>query len=136
MAKVFRASLWIEDGINLFMEYYKYWDDYESSTVLVDAWYNIMAYFDRGTKDIFMVQWELDWNYKFIIANGKKTPIKNNIKYTPIDYKILFNKFRTEINEINNKWWDIKPLTEIITKKANDYNINYFKEIENRINKQ
>lgn len=59
----------IENAIELYFTHYKYWLDYSSTTVLVDANYNIIAFYDHETPNIDVIMVNLFYKWEMYVAN-------------------------------------------------------------------
>ncbi len=59
----------IENAIELYFTHYKYGLDYTSTTVLVDANYNIIAFYDHGTPNIDVIMVPLFYKWGIFVAN-------------------------------------------------------------------
>lgn len=66
-----RVKLGLEQWIELFLNHYRYWDNYKSNSVLVDSSLNLIWFWDNGENEVFVLQIDTDYNYKQIIANWK-----------------------------------------------------------------
>ena len=133
MANIPTTQLWIEDSLYLYLLHYKWGgEEYSSSTVLVDPWYNIIAFFDNKTKDIFAIQAWLDFRMPFIIWNGKKIKTTDSVKYKPLDYDMIIEQRKDELEEIKRKkaWEEkLKAFYKSVRDYVDNYNINYFTEL-------
>jgi ribosomal protein S27AE len=79
------VGLWLEQWLELFLTHYKYWDDYKSSTLLVDWGYNIIWFFNHKTPKIDIVMIELPFQWNFQIRNWKMVKWISLTKYKPLD---------------------------------------------------
>ena len=96
-----QTKVWLEESMEIFLTHWKYWwDDYKSSTLLLDPSMRIIAFFDRGTRLITVIQSDLDYYDKVIyecLSNDewkvKVIPhkIKESIKYIREENKNYFN---------------------------------------------
>jgi hypothetical protein len=109
-------NIWLEQGLELYLNHYKYWNNYNDSTVLVDNSYNIIAFFDRKTEEIYPIMINYTYNKNYILANWKivKLPIT---RYKPLARNDVYIKYK---NNIAQK-------SEI--EKCKQYNINYFNNL-------
>jgi len=146
----------VELSMNLSMEYFinhwKYWKDYNDSTLLIDPSMRIVAFFDRWTRNIDVIQaWE-DWNenkfYECLsndIGNVKVVEHKFKALYEPLYYKYEIEEHREEIDKLETaikKEADpllkttyenqIEFIKKSVSEKVKEYNKNYFVTLINQ----
>lgn len=121
----------INGSIELFVRHYKYGYNYEDSTILVDPSFNIIAFYDRWTSNIDVIQSELNHSGWFIVANWKGIEVDWKIKYIPYNREIARRKYWVELNRLKQKWLleELRKLKEEIIEEIKEYNINYFKNL-------
>lgn len=146
MANVKSASIWIKDSIAWYVNHWKYWHNYEDSTVLVDSSYRIVGYFDRGTPNIDVIMTSVPFNYDFIIENWVARETADIVKYVPLEYKGLktntpeIQRAKGKINFLKSENSDSEQIEEAqreleealinVKESVRDYNINYFKNLK------
>ena len=128
MANGRKENVWLATGIELFITHWKYGHDYESSTVLTDWAWNIIAFFDRGTDNIDRIEIDIPFRWWFIIANWEGIDRQGLplIKYEPYDFEMARNKWKEQVMEL--KMWAnwATLLWKEMKDTLNEYNKNYF----------
>jgi hypothetical protein len=126
------TNIWLSDSIKLFISHYKYWKNWEDSTILIDPSYNIIWFFDRGTDNIDTVQSDLYFKGWFYIKNWEYKETDKLIKYIPYNYEIALKHYGSQINNFKQKKLkkELQELYDKIRKEVSEYNINYFKNLE------
>jgi len=139
------TKLSIGPSINYFINHFRYWKDWKSSTILIDPSMKIIAFFDRGTSNITAVQTETYWNEQFYfecLGDYKEMETKKHIgtkKYKPMWYKFEIEKHREEISKLEQaiktssdpllktKWRDqLSFIKDTVTEEVVEYNKTYF----------
>jgi len=128
MANIITTNLSNNSSIEYFINHWKYWHNYEDSTVLVDPAHNIIAFYDRNTSNIDIIQSDLPFDWWFIINNGEGIIIKWIIKYKPYNYEMALRENHNKINELKQKKNidELNLLYEKINRELSEYNMNYF----------
>jgi len=145
------SKLWIEQSLEWFMQHWKWWKDYVSSTVLVDPSMSIIAYFDRSSNDIDVIKTGNEWHYPFLLEclSDDKWRVKvvkhnQNSKFEPRDYSNEIKTFQKTLdkikrsiawaktNEEKREFYEMKEkitssVSEDIWKHNRDYFINLIK---------
>lgn len=132
MANIKTTQVAIKDSIEYFISHWKYWHNYEDSTVLVDPAYNIIAWFDRKKENIDVVMAEIPTPWGFVIANGKGIILNDEdglIKYDSYDYNMLRSKYKEVSRTIIEDWWDIDWLWEKMLSDMKKHNVDYFSNL-------
>ena len=135
MSNVRNENLGLKSWIELFLNHWKYGHDYESSTVLTDAQYNIIAFYDRWTENIDRIELNLPFKGWFIIANWKWIDINGNIKYEPYDFEMARRFWKEEVRRLKmsstdaTNFWKTEVRPNLIS-----YNKDYFLNLLKWIN--
>lgn len=111
MWNLITSNIGIQNSIKLFITHWKYWKNYEDSTVLI------------GTSNIDSVQADLPFNWGYIIKNWKPLIQQKLIKYEPYDYEMAVKENANLINQIKQEKAEMK-------KNIAEYNQNYFKSLD------
>lgn len=130
MANIRKEKIGVSDWIKLFLQHRKYWHDYNSSTVLTDPQYNIIAFFDRWTENIDRIEIDIPFNWGFIISNWKGIETKWNIKYKPYDFEMARKKWKNKVKEFKINKEDAELLWKEMKKELNKYNTQYFNNLK------
>lgn len=130
MANVKTTNIGIEDSIHLYLQHWKYWHNYEDTTVLTDPQWNIIAFFDRKTENIDVIMADLPHPWGFIIANWYWFEIKELIKYKPYDYEMARFKYNERVKKYKIEKKSIDWLWGEMLKEFKEYNINYFENVK------
>ena len=145
-------------SIEWFIIHWKYWKNWEDSTILLDPGMNIIAFFDRETTNIDVIQTDIPYNWDKIYeclsdmdGKVKMVPhgIKENIRYKPKWYwaeikrnadkieelKKIVRKTRNKTKKEEEKK-KIDYLKESIMDSVDEYNRDYFTNLKQDIWKQ
>lgn len=121
--KLVKTALENTMSLEFFLKHWKYWVNYEDSTVLVDPSMNIIAFYDRGTSNIDVLSTDVDYYNNYICecfnddfgrVKINKIPTQKRIKYYPIfikegktlDWCSLVDPYKDRIKEIKSQWLD------------------------------
>ena len=127
MSNVRKENLSIWLWIELFIKHWKYGHDYESSTVLTDPQYNIIAFFDRQTENIDRIEVDIPFYGDFIIANWKWIETNwKKIVYKPYDFEMARSVRKKKVKELKMDENNAKILWQEIKSTLDEYNKNYF----------
>lgn len=96
-------------AIELFVSHYKVADDWKSSTVLVDASKRIVAFFDRGTDTVQVVQnsgLNYFWKYMYAFFSWTKSiAMEANVVLDREHFGVLY--LTNIIKDYGEKnWWE------------------------------
>lgn len=133
MANVKTTQVWIQDSIDLFINHWKYWHNYEDSTVLISPQKDIIAFYDRGTENIDVIQADLPHPWGFIIMDAVWYDVEWLVKYEPYDYEMARYKWKNLVSEYKKEKKSIVWLWEDMSQELKEYNINYFNNVKNTI---
>ena len=128
MSNITTTDLCINGSIDLFINHWKFWKNFEDSTVLVDPSYNIIAFYDNDTDNIDVIQADLNFDGWYIITNWIPHIVEWKIKYIPYDYEMAMKIYSEQIwntRKLENK--DVlKTLYSEIKEEVAEYNREYF----------